>query len=75
MFHSHCLSVKAVHPRVCGELSGGWLKEMSVTGSSPRVWGTLWLLSFDNAGYFSIETINRCHAIKIHHSRVSFSVD
>ena len=30
----------AVHPRVCGELSGYILKWIMGIGSSPRVWGT-----------------------------------
>ena len=31
----------AVHPHVCGERSSGFLQTQILTGSSPRVWGTV----------------------------------
>ena len=41
--HDMDLQSHPVHPRVCGELSVLTTSVSFSIGSSPRVWGTLWL--------------------------------
>ena len=41
-YQSCCPQKCAVHPHACGEHLSSWYDSRRSTGSSPRVWGTLW---------------------------------